>query len=127
MNFALSDAESFLEKWKNKALNNPHIKTIFCPSFTELFAIADILKTSSAMLGAQNVFYENTGAYTGEVSCKMLKETGCQWVLIGHSERRSILCETDEMIQKKLKPNYTLYFQIDLMVNGLIKTMKIRL
>jgi len=102
MNFALSDAESFLEKWKNKALNNPHIKTIFCPSFTELFAIADILKTSSSQLGAQNVFYESTGAFTGEISCAMLKEAACQWVIIGHSERRSLLGETNEMIHQKL-------------------------
>ena len=102
MNFTLSDAEYFLSRWKNKALNNPHIKTIFCPSFTELFAIADILKTSSSQLGAQNVFYESSGAFTGEISCAMLKEAACQWVIIGHSERRSVLGETDEMIHQKL-------------------------
>ena len=103
MNFTLSDAEVFLEEWKNKALNNPHIKTIFCPPFTELFAIADILKTSSSQLGAQNVFYESTGAFTGEISCAMLKEAACQWAIIGHSERRSVLGETDEMIHQKLR------------------------
>ena len=102
MSFSLSDAEEFIEEWKNKPLNKPHIKTIFCPSFTELFGIAGILEASSSQLGAQNVFYENSGAFTGEISCSMLKEAGCQWVIIGHSERRSILGETDEMIQKKL-------------------------
>ena len=102
MNFTLFDAERFLAEWKNKTLNNPHIKTIFCPSFTELFAIADILKTSSSQLGAQNVFYESSGAFTGEISCSMLKEAGCQWVIIGHSERRLVLGETDEMIHNKL-------------------------
>ena len=102
MNFTLSDAEGFLAEWKNKSLNNPHIKTIFCPPFTELFAIADILKSSSSQLGAQNVFYESTGAFTGEISCAMLKEASCQWVIIGHSERRSLLGETDEMIHQKL-------------------------
>ena len=102
MNFTLSDAEGFLVEWKNKALNNPHIKTIFCPPFTELFAIADILKSSSSQLGAQNVFYESNGAFTGEISCAMLKEASCQWVIIGHSERRSLLGETDEMIHQKL-------------------------
>ena len=102
MNLTLSDAERFLGEWKNKALNNPHIKTIFCPSFTELFAIADILKTSSSQLGAQNVFYESTGAFTGEISCAMLKEATCQWVIIGHSERRSLMGETDDMIHQKL-------------------------
>ena len=102
MNFTISDARGFLEDWENKALNNPHIKTIFCASFTELFAIADILKTSSSQLGAQNVFYESSGAFTGEISCAMLKEANCQWVIIGHSERRSVLGETDEMIHQKL-------------------------
>ena len=102
MNFTLSDAEGFLGEWENKALNNPHIKTIFCPSFTELFAIADILKTSSSQLGAQNVFYKSSGAFTGEISCAMLKEAACKWVIIGHSERRSLLGETDEIIHQKL-------------------------
>jgi triosephosphate isomerase len=102
MNFTLSDAEGFLAEWKNKVLNNPHIKTIICPSFTELFAIADILKTCSSQLGAQNVFYESSGAFTGEISCAMLKEASCQWVIIGHSERRSALGETDEIVHQKL-------------------------
>ena len=75
MNITLSDAEAFLAEWKNKSLNNPHIKTIFCPSFTELFAISELLGTSSSELGAQNVFYESCGAFTGEISCAMLKET----------------------------------------------------
>ena len=102
MNFTLADAEGFLEEWKNKTLNNPHIKTIFCPSFTELFAIARILESSSSELGAQNVFYESSSAFTGEISCAMLKEAACQWIIIGHSERRLILKESDEVIHKKL-------------------------
>jgi len=103
MNFTLSDAEGFLTKWKNKDLNNKHIKTIFCPSFTELFAIAEFLETSPSELGAQNVFYVSRGAFTGEISCAMLKEAGCQWVIIGHSERRSILGESNEIIHNKLQ------------------------
>ena len=107
MNFNLSDAEGFLKEWKNKDLNSPHIKTIFCPSFTELFAIAEYLGSSFSELGAQNVYYESSGAFTGEISCAMLKEAGCQWVIVGHSERRSILGETDAMIQKKLYQIFT--------------------
>ena len=103
MNFTLSAAEEFLAKWRNKALNNPRIKTIFCPSFTELFAIAGLMKTCSSELGAQNVFHESSGAFTGEVSISMLGEIGCHWVIIGHSERRYILGESDEIIQKKLQ------------------------
>ena len=102
MNFTISDVKLFMSEWKNKNLNNSHIETIFCPSFTELNTTAELLQNSSSKLGAQNVYYDSKGAFTGEVSCRMLKELGCEWVIIGHSERRSILGETDDMIQKKL-------------------------
>jgi len=102
MNFTISDVKLFMSEWKNKNLNNSHIDTIFCPSFTELNTTAELLQNSSSQLGAQNVYYDSKGAFTGEVSCRMLKELGCEWVIIGHSERRSILGETDDMIKKKL-------------------------
>ena len=102
MNFTISDVILFMSEWKNKNLNNSNIETIFCPSFTELITTAELLQNSSSKLGAQNVYYDSKGAFTGEVSCRMLKELGCEWVIIGHSERRSILGETDDMIQKKL-------------------------
>ena len=102
MNFTISDVKSFMNAWKNKSLNNSHIETIFCPSFTELNTTAELLHNSSSIIGAQNVFYSSKGAFTGEISCRMLKEVGCEWVIIGHSERRSILGETDIIIQKKL-------------------------
>ena len=102
MNFNLSDAEVFVEEWKNKDLNNTHIKTIFCPSFTGLNTTSELLEDSRSILGAQNVYFELNGAYTGEVSCRMLKEVGCKWVIVGHSERRSMLVETDVMVQKKM-------------------------
>ena len=102
MNFTISDVKLFMSEWKNKNLNNSHIETIFCPSFTELNTTAELLQNSSSKLGAQNVYYDSKGAFTGEVSCRMLKELGCEWVIIGHSERRSKIGETDDMIQKKL-------------------------
>ena len=102
MNFTISDVQLFMNKWKNKSLNNSHIETIFCPSFTELNATAELLHKSNSQLGAQNVCYDSQGAFTGEISCRMLIELGCKWVIIGHSERRSIIGETDDMIQKKL-------------------------
>ena len=102
MNFNFSETKSFLENWKKKDLINKEIKTIICPSFTELNTTAKLLQNSNSELGAQNVYYESNGAYTGEISCRMLKELGCQWVIIGHSERRSIFGETDEMVCNKL-------------------------
>ena len=102
MNFNSSDTKSFLENWEKKDLNNKEVKTIFCPSFTELNTTAELLQNSDSELGAQNVYYESNGAYTGEISCRMLKNLGCNWVIIGHSERRAIFGETDEMVCHKL-------------------------
>ena len=102
MNFNSSDIKSFLENWGKKDLKNEEVKTIICPSFTELNTTAELLQNSVSELGAQNVYYESNGAYTGEISCRMLKDLGCNWVIIGHSERRAIFGETDEMVCHKL-------------------------
>ena len=102
MNFNSSDTKSFLENWGKKDLKNEEVKTIICPSFTELNTTAELLQNSDSELGAQNVYYLSNGAYTGEISCRMLKDLGCNWVIIGHSERREIFGETDEMVCHKL-------------------------
>ena len=74
-----------------------------CPNFISLRDVRRVLKDSQIKLGAQDVFWEEVGAYTGEISPKMLIEVGCDYVLIGHSERREFLLENYEMIHKKLK------------------------
>ena len=74
-----------------------------CPPFTSLYIAASLLKDSKIHLGAQNVFYEKEGAFTGEISPSMLKEIGVKYVIVGHSERREIGKEDDEMIAKKVK------------------------
>jgi len=76
---------------------------LVCPPFTSLFSVSEILKEASIKLGAQNVFFEDEGAFTGEISPKMLKEIGVEYVICGHSERRNIFGETDEIINKKVK------------------------
>ncbi|MGB9722153.1 MAG: triose-phosphate isomerase [bacterium] len=76
---------------------------IICPPFTSLPAVAEILRNSRFKLGAQNMHWERSGAFTGEVSGLFLKSLGCEYVIIGHSERRRIMGEGDEMINKKLK------------------------
>ena len=73
-----------------------------CPPFVYLSAVKNALGSSNVGLGAQDVYFESKGAFTGEISCQMLKDVGCKNVLIGQSERRHVIKETDELINKKL-------------------------
>lgn len=73
------------------------------PPFTSLSTVYEIIKDSPLLLAAQNMFYEDKGAYTGEISPAMLKSTGCTYVIIGHSERRKYFHETDESVNLKVK------------------------
>jgi triosephosphate isomerase len=73
-----------------------------CPPFVYLQSVAAALSASNIAVGAQNVYFEGNGAFTGEISCEMLKDAGCTYVIIGHSERRHIMGETDALINKKI-------------------------
>jgi triosephosphate isomerase len=72
------------------------------PPFVYLDAVADVLKDTPIAVGGQNMFYEDNGAFTGETSSAMLKDVGCELVLLGHSERRHVIGETDELINRKV-------------------------
>ncbi len=78
-------------------------EVVLCPPFTSLTAVAEVLHDSNLKLGAQNMYWENKGAYTGEISGEALHELGCQYVILGHSERRQYFFETDAAINKKVK------------------------
>ena len=75
---------------------------VVCPPFTALAAVAKALRESNVGIGAQNMHTETEGAYTGEISPLMIKDIGCRYVIIGHSERRQYFGETDELVNKKL-------------------------
>ena len=78
-------------------------EVLVCPPFTALHALSPLLQETPIGLGAQDVFYEAQGAFTGEISPLMLKDVGCRYVLAGHSERRQIIGEGDELINRKLR------------------------
>ena len=86
-----------------KKITSKKANVVLCPSFISLTEVAKVIKKSDIMLGGQDCFWEAKGAYTGEISASYLKEVGCQFVIIGHSERRKNLGETDEMVNKKIK------------------------
>ncbi len=76
---------------------------LLAPPFTALDIVGGLIEGTKIQLSAQNVFWEDRGAYTGEISPAMLIDAGCQWAIIGHSERRGILGETDSIVRKKIK------------------------
>ncbi|KUK09506.1 MAG: Triosephosphate isomerase [Caldanaerobacter subterraneus] len=77
-------------------------EVVVIPPFVDLTEVARVIKGTNILLGAQNMFWEEKGAYTGEISPVMLKEIGVTYVVIGHSERRQYFKETDEMVNKKV-------------------------
>lgn len=81
----------------------PDTEVIVCPSYLSLAAVSKSLKGSRLQLGAQDCFWEQSGAFTGEISPRDLREQGCQFVILGHSERRQHLGETDEQVHRKLE------------------------
>ena len=80
----------------------PSTTVVLCPSQVALEKVGDILRGTSLVLGAQDAFWEDKGAFTGEISPKTLKELGCEFCIVGHSERRAQLGETDAMVNKKV-------------------------
>ncbi|MFX0080217.1 MAG: triose-phosphate isomerase [Candidatus Hodarchaeota archaeon] len=92
----LKDLISLIEKTKN-------VEVVIAPPFTSLISSREILKGTNIKLGAQNMYFEEKGAFTGEISPSFLKDIGVEYIILGHSERRDIFNESDDLINKKLK------------------------
>ena len=102
MNYTITEAEAFVSSIKDR-INTDIVDVAICPNFVALGTVSKLLENTNIHLGAQNVYYEDKGAYTGETSAPMLVSAFVDFCIVGHSERRSIFNETDEMINKKVK------------------------
>ena len=102
MNTTVTEAEKLVLEMLDKLDRIEGVEKVLCPPFVSLVAINMMLQGSSIKLGAQNMYFETKGAYTGEISPVMLSEL-CEFVILGHSERRGYFGETDEIVNKKVK------------------------
>lgn len=104
MNNDLNESKDLINKLLAGLKNtNVNCEVVICPPFTSLFEASSLVKGSAIKLGAQNLHQEENGAFTGEVSAKMLLGSVCEFVIIGHSERRNIFMESDELLNKKIR------------------------
>jgi triosephosphate isomerase len=101
MHKTIGEALDFLERFLPCLREAGDVEVVLAPPFTALDAVARRISGSSALLAAQNVHFEEKGAFTGEVSPGMLGELGCRYAIVGHSERRSLFGETDEGVARK--------------------------
>jgi triosephosphate isomerase len=99
----ISEAIELVEGLKRELREVKEVEVVVCPPFTALAAVGKELRGSVLKLGAQDMFWETQGAYTGEVSPEMLQDVGCEFVIIGHSERRELFHETNLSVNKKVK------------------------
>ena len=102
MNKTVAESVSAADELKKLAGKEKNADILVCPAFTSLSAVAKELKGSNIKLGAQNMHFEDSGAYTGDISPLMIKDIGCEYVILGHSERREFFKEDDDLINKKV-------------------------
>jgi len=102
MNMLPGEAIEYIQNFENLVKDTKN-EIILCVPYTDLFYCLNYAQDTNIKIGAQNMHWEESGAYTGEVSGKMLKSIGVEYVIIGHSERRQYFVETDEIVNKKIK------------------------
>lgn len=103
MNKFVADAVALAEGLKPLVADAGSVDIAVCPTYISLYAVGQALAGSNVQLGAQDAYVKESGAFTGEISPQMLKDVGCTWTIIGHSERRHILGECDEFLNEKLR------------------------
>ncbi len=103
LNMTIGDALLLAGEVARVSGDNHKVDMVLAPPFTAIKPVSDSLDNSLVKVAGQNVFWEESGAFTGEISPGMLKDAGARWVIIGHSERRQYFGETDERVNKKIK------------------------
>ena len=103
MNLKLDSAKALAQGLKEAAAGVSEVDIAVCPSPIYVQPVAEILKGSNIGVGAQNAYFEKAGAFTGEIEMAMLTDVGCQYVILGHSERRHIIGESSELINLKVR------------------------
>ncbi|MBU0599182.1 triose-phosphate isomerase [bacterium] len=103
MNYPVSESCHLAFQLVKSLSSVEDVEVVICPSFTSLDPVAKLIKKTNIKLGAQNVYFEKKGAYTGEISPLMLKDLGCDYVIVGHSERRKYCQEDNPMINLKIR------------------------
>ena len=102
MNMLPNEAIEFIQNLE-KQVRDTDSEVVLCVPYTDIFYSILNAQGTNIKIGAQNMHWETTGAYTGEISAEMLKSVGVEYVIIGHSERRQYFNETDETVNKKIK------------------------
>lgn len=103
MNKTVAEAIDLATAIKRDLGDCKDVDIVLCPPFTALKSVSEAITDSHVDLGAQNMHWEKSGAYTGEISAPMLRQLYCHYVILGHSERRAYFLETDEIVNKKTK------------------------
>ena len=102
MNETPSEALKLVETLK-PLVNNPDVDVVYCVPAIDIVPVANAVKGTNVHVGAENMYFEEKGAYTGEISAAMLKDAGVEFVILGHSERRGYFLEDDALLNKKVK------------------------
>ena len=99
----IKDGQELAVALKRELYRVENVDIVICPAYTLLAYLADDLEDSNIFIGAQDIYWQEEGAFTGEVSAAMLKDAGCQYVIVGHSERRQFFGDTNETVNKKIQ------------------------
>lgn len=98
-----SETVEFFERFLPMVEGTTHAEIVICPPFVDIPAAADAVQGTTVEIGAQNLYWAKEGAFTGEISAAMLRDAGCRWVIVAHSERREYFGETEETALKKIR------------------------